>query len=172
MQRQRLAALALALATAATAAPRPGFACSCAWAGSFLTVAPRAPLVVRARVLSYHGERAGLPLAMDLAVVAVLRGELKEERIRVWGDNGMLCRPPVTTFPIGSEWLLALDGPGSKPGMTPDHSISACGRYWLELRDTATVRGNIADDVDMDAVEEMALGELVSRLEAALSSHH
>ncbi len=164
-----LTVLAVA-ALAASAAPRPGLGCSCTWAGPFLTVAPRAPLIVRARVLAHHGEGAGTPLAMDLEVLEVLHGESPTGRLRVWGDDGALCRPYVTTFPVGSEWVLALDGPGSKPGMTPDHAISACGSTWLEVRDGARVRGNLDDRTRMDVVQEVSLAELRARLGEALAA--
>jgi hypothetical protein len=37
----------------------------------------------------------------------------------------MLCRENIEQFPVGSEWLLALNGPGNKPGMNKgDYVIS------------------------------------------------
>ena len=88
----------------------------------------------------------------------------------MWGDNGALCRPYVTSFPVGSEWVFALDGPGSKPGMTSDHTISACGSYWLAVRDGSLVRGNLDDGTSTDAAQEASLVELRVRLTAAIAA--
>jgi hypothetical protein len=140
-----------------------GHACSCAWRGPFLAVAPLGKAVIRAQVVRYHGSQRGLPLAMDLNVVEVLRGEGAPGALRVWGDNGLLCRPAVTRFPISSEWLFVLDGPGAKTGISPGPSISICGEYWLQVRDgqaVGIVRGSRQDG----PAEALSLEDLRSRL--------
>jgi hypothetical protein len=160
----RLAPLALALALGATDVAG---ACSCVWRGPFLTVAPSAPLIVRATVLGHHGKRGTEPLAMDLQVLETLRGESPGSPLRVWGDDGMLCRPYVSRFPVGTEWVLGLDGPGSKSGMSPGHAISVCGRYWLEVRGD-TLLGNLDRPDSMDAVQSMSLDRFRARLATVL----
>lgn len=133
-----------------------GGACSCGWAGPFLTVAPQAPLVIRGRVLAQVLDATGNPEAMEVKVLEVWRGAWQEPTIRIWGGAGWLCRPEIDRFRVGTEWVLAVDGPGSKPGATPDHALSMCGQYWLELVDEKA-RGNICDDEDMTAVQEAPL---------------
>jgi len=162
--------LGLAL-LAALARPGTLSACSCYWVGPFLQVAPACDPIVRARVLKYHGGDGAQkpPQSMDLEVLEVLHGEVASPRLRVWGDNGMLCRPYVTQFPVGTEWLLALNGPGSKPGMSPGPSISVCGTYWLRVVD-GKVAGNIDDPTEMTAWQELPLGEFGARLTAALAA--
>jgi hypothetical protein len=45
--------------------------------------------------------------------------------------DGVHCRPEAENFPVGSEWILAINGPGSKPGK--DLALSHCGEYWLRV---------------------------------------
>lgn len=43
--------------------------------------------------------------------------------------DGMHCRPALESFPPGTEWILALNGPGSKHGK--GLAILHCGEYCL-----------------------------------------
>ena len=149
---------------------REGSACSCVWRGPFLSVASQCEGIIRARVLGYHGRARGIDLAMDVEVLEVLSGPIHDRRMRIWGDNGMLCRPGVGQFPPGSEWILALNGPGSKPAYEGHGlAISVCGTYWLEVKD-GSVRGNIENERDRKAYRSMPLGQFRTRLAAALRS--
>ncbi len=125
------------------------FSCSCNWIGPFLKVAPQSEPLVRGVVLGYHGEQRGLPLAMDIKVLEVYRGKTEESQIRIWGDNGWLCRPSVSQFPVGTEWIFALNGPGSKPGMSPGYALSVCGQFWLKVVDGKVI-GNLDNIQDHD----------------------
>jgi hypothetical protein len=146
-------------------------ACECHWIGPFLTVAPDAELIVCGRVLSYHdvGKISRIPQAMDVQVLEVLKGRTSSSRLRVWGDDGHLCRPYVTQFPVGTEWVLALGGPGSKPAMSPGPAISVCGEYWLRVKGDRVV-GNIRDTANQQVSEEMPLAELRHRLGVSSSA--
>lgn len=105
-----------------------GAACSCAWGGPFLKVAPEAPLIVRGRVTRH--DRTPAP-AMAVFVLETLKGALLDSGLVVQMGDGMHCRPPVEMFPPGTEWILALNGPGSKPGR--GLALSHCGEYWLRV---------------------------------------
>jgi len=131
-------------------------ACSCGWGGPFLTVALQAPLVIHGRVLAHVLDDAGKPEAMEVEVLEVWRGAWHAPTIRLWGGRGWLCRPEIDRFRVGTEWVLAVDDPESKPGATPDHALSMCGEYWLEVVGEKA-RGNICDDEDMTAVQETPL---------------
>jgi hypothetical protein len=151
-----------------SAVPRDAAACSCVWRGPFLSVAPLAEGIVRAKVLGYHGRERGIDLAMDVEVLEALAGPYLPGPLRVWGDNGMLCRPQVSQFPPGSEWILALNGPGSKPAYGGHGlALSVCGTYWLEVRD-GRVLGNIDDQRDMKAYRSLPFTEFRTRLTSAL----
>lgn len=127
------------------------FACSCIWQGNFSEVDKAGATIVLGKVLSHKGN------SMDLDVGEVLQGKLYREEIRIWGDNGSLCRADLEGFPDGSEWLLVLDPINDVPengfnpstpnisfGRVGDFSLKRCGVYWLEHR-KGYLRGNLDD---------------------------
>jgi hypothetical protein len=133
---------------ALTSVPGAAHACSCMWAGGFLAVAPKAELIVRARVVEYHGRNRKVDLAMDIEVLEVLKGTSMPARatLRVWGDNGALCRPYVSAFARGTEWIFAIrplaasrEPEAARGG---DFYIPGCGAYWLRV-DADRARGHI-----------------------------
>jgi len=109
-------------------------ACSCSWRGPFLAVAKDAPLVVRGRILRHHPGRAP---TMDVLALETLTGGLLDTGLVVQMGDGMHCRPTLDSFPPGSEWILALNGPGSKPGT--GWALSHCGEYWLGVKNNDVV---------------------------------
>lgn len=106
-------------------APALAQACSCATGAPFSEASARSPLIVRARVLE-HGDFLDRRLAtsMTVEVQQVLKGEMRGRRMKVWGDPGNLCRPYISKFPVGTQWLLAL---------REDGAISICGVHWLRV---------------------------------------
>lgn len=134
-------------------APGRALACSCVWAGPFTKVALGADLVLLGEVRSHDRH------SMEVAVVEVFRGTEARRTIRVWGDDGALCRPYVSAFPRGTRWLFAVKAMSeqphgnhlihrrlaSQPGQV-DYAISVCGDFWLEARgDQAVGRITIAE---------------------------
>lgn len=93
--------------------PDTSAACSCLWRGPFLTVAKEAPLVVRGKILRHH---PGPAPVMDVLVLETLAGGILDSGLVIQMGDGMHCRPMMEGFPPGSEWILALNGPGAKPG--------------------------------------------------------
>jgi hypothetical protein len=153
------------------------FACSCVpLGGSFLKVAPASELVIRGRVLRHTGE-GETKTEMDIEVLETLAGKTSQRVVSVSGDPGNLCRPYVSWFPVGTEWVLALE-PAIKDARVArqsyfmsepdkgDYAISSCGAYWLKVKE-GKVSGNIdRDDEERDAVtQELTLEELRRRLE-------
>ena len=110
----------------ALAAPGAALACSCTWGGPFTKVALGTDLIVLADVRSYDHHR------MDVTIVEVLRGIETRRVIRVWGDDGALCRPYVSAFPRGTRWILALKR--LREPAAQDYTISICGDFWLVVR--------------------------------------
>lgn len=120
------------------------FACSCEWKGAFLKVAHDAPIVVRAKILRHNkpGDSSSFdPSAstpsMDVHVLEVLKGAMLDSGMRIQMGDGVHCRPNVETFPVGSEWILAINGAGAKPGN--GLAISHCGEYWLKVENNQVV---------------------------------
>ena len=104
---------------------RPGaaLACTCNWAGPFTKVALAADLVVLAEVQSHDRHR------MDVAVVDVLKGVQWRRVVTVLGGDDASCRPPVTGFPPGTRWILALSRVDGR-----NYGLSVCGELRLEVR--------------------------------------
>lgn len=125
--------------------------CDCLWQGSFVEVQSRADLVVSGTVAAGKGN------SIDLAIERLLRGSTDEPEIRIWLKTGDHCRPEPELFPVGSEWVMALeridqDVPGGFSPHTPnvsygrpgDYQLSSCGGYWLH-RSGDWVTGNLVD---------------------------
>jgi hypothetical protein len=130
--------------------------CSCFSDGSSLVqLAKKSELVIRGKVLEYNwyqynplGQRykddreqkeKGRPLSMTLEVQESYKGKPKSRQIVVWGDNGMICRPYVTQFPIGTEWVFALSPDSwTEKG---ELAVSVCGEYSLQVQNNRVLMG-------------------------------
>lgn len=146
-------------------APDRSEACSCSWAGPFLSVAPGAESIVRARVVAYHGKSRGVDLAMDVDVLEVLKGVVASRRIRIWGDNGSQCRPYVSGFPVDTEWVFAINRL-KQVGSFGDFFVNGCGEYWAKV-EVGTVVGRLTSATPpsvSDVPQRMTLKELRTRL--------
>jgi len=140
--------------------PAQSLACRCGWQGSFLSLANTAPVIVYAEVLEYtHDDNA-----MQVRVHDPIKGKLTASRLTVWGDNGMMCRPPVRQFPVGSRWLFILNGDGSKPAKLgpAQYAISLCGSHWLAVH-AGKVTGNIEGD-SREQSQTMPLDTVLRRI--------
>ena len=125
--------------------------CECVSDGPFLVVAPRAALVSLIRVnrfLYKNINDENVPLSMEVQLLDVFKGQEKRKLITVWGDNGILCRPYLSTFKENNYYVIAFDSTGRRSvnEKTGDYWINGCGTYWLSV-DTATksAAGNIDD---------------------------
>lgn len=125
-----------------SAIPSLALACTCIWSGPFLKVAPSTALIVRAKVIDYYGESRGISLAMDVEVIEVLSGSNDLRQIRIWGDNGSQCRPYVSAFPEGTEWIFAVS-PSKNERESGGFALSACGEYWVKV-ENSMITGRIA----------------------------
>jgi hypothetical protein len=123
--------------------------CECLWQGSFTDVQAGTKLVVAGTVMAGKGN------SVDLSVDRLLRGAQPPGDIRIWLKTADYCRPEPELFPVGSQWVMALqqieeDVPGGFNPHTPnisygrvgDYSLSSCGGYWLS-RSGDWVSGNL-----------------------------
>ena len=118
-----------------------------------------APVLVHARVLEYGDYRGGdSPGSMIIEVLTPLRQAKAGERIKVWGDPGNLCRPYVSAFPRGTEWVFALGAERRSPPRQHSRqelAIGGCGAYWLAVRDGKVVgelhRARARDEMPLDS---------------------
>jgi hypothetical protein len=144
-------------------------ACSCTWAGPLLKVGPRAELVIRAKVLGYHGRSRGVDLAMDVEVQETFQGAAPAAKIRIWGDNGAQCRPYVSGFPVRTEWIFAISKLTGEEGRRGDYFIHGCGDYWAKV-ENGNVTGRLSSPLPpgvTDKPEKIGLQEFRERLRAA-----
>jgi hypothetical protein len=131
-------------------------ACSCVWKGPFLTSAQDAPLVVIGKIIRHHPGKAPI---MDVLVLETLKGGILDSGMVVQVGDGMYCWPAIDVFPVGTKWVLAINGQGAKPGK--GLALSHCGAYWLHVEDDYVV-GSI--DGDMKRIKRMPLREFKNRL--------
>ena len=119
------------------ACPALAQACTCGSWAPFLEASKATPVVVHARVLEYGNySPGGYPVSMLIEVISPVRNAKAGEKIKVWGDPGFLCRPYVSNFPVGTEWVFALGGdsmfmPKQEHPQVREISIGGCGAYWL-----------------------------------------
>ncbi len=158
------------------ALPNGAAACSCLWGGPFSKVALHKEVIILGEVVSYYKN------SMDVQVIEVIKGTEDRKTIRMWGDNGALCRPYVTHFPIGTTWLLAIsalptktvgeqlksgseEGFISSPG-NKEYAISVCGDFWLKVRREEAV-GRITVDHQSKLMERVPLKEIIAWLRSS-----
>ena len=140
-------------------------ACTCMWGGPFMKVAPASTLVVRGRILRHTGDGPVSKTEMDVEVLEVISGRTDKRVITVSGDNGILCRPYVSAFQIGTEWVLALMRAGRNIQDKGDYAISICGTYWLKVI-RGKVSGNIHNTKLSGARQQLSLREFRRRFRA------
>ena len=130
--------------------------CTCVWGGPFLTVGAREGLIVRATVLSYSAH------AMEVEVHETFKGDASAARIRIWGDTGALCRPYVTKFPVGTEWVFAV---GTNPDRAEGaYAINGCGEYAVKVEKDRVSGLLLSGSTPSSSPETMSLDELRNRL--------
>ena len=166
-----------ALLLAFFALPMPVFAeCGCLWKGAFVDVQAHMPLIVSGRVVAERGNY------IDIQTQRVLRGESYVNPIRIWLDRGDLCRAEVGSFPVGTDWVMALERIESVPeggfdpntpnlsyGRVGDYSLSRCGGYWLKQGENL-VSGNLVGGPRWDRDPKMS-PILLDLVEAYVRGH-
>ena len=134
-------------------APGSALACSCSWGGPFTKVALGTDLVVLVEVRSYYRH------SMDVRILEVLKGSEARRVVRVWGDDGALCRPYVSSFARGTRWILALKHLGEPAAQ--DYVMSICGDFWLEVRGDLAV-GRIIVPQHGRSLETVSLADMLA----------
>ncbi len=146
------------------------YGCSCGGPETFcetLDFQPIEYITVKAVMLDAvdHG--------MDVKIISLYNGELPMDTIRVWGDNGILCRVYTDRFEIKDTIIMKLytineifdefNGIGEKVG---DYELSICGLHYLWVRDNK-VLGKITaqtQEMELDQFEELMSNEKLSEV--------
>lgn len=100
---------------------------------------------------------------MDVLIVQVFQGEMDNDTVRVWGDNGALCRL-YTGWAAGDTLILGLhrcdlagntiQNPDYPPDLEreEDYMISGCGVYLLDFNN-----GMVSGPIDQPVPQTIAL---------------
>jgi len=93
--------------------------------------------LVKVERYSTFSEFNEIPLSMEVEVIKTYKGKENRKIIKVWGDNGIQCRPYLSTFKVGQYYVIAfysidydIEQSGEKKS---DYFISVCGAYWLTI---------------------------------------
>lgn len=116
--------------------------CKCKHDRPFFDVAPGSALVAFVQINRYHYVN-DFPRAIDVEILKTLYGKEKKKYIRIWSDDGKMCRPYATRFPLRSSWAMALDL-NHEEGES-GYELSICGAYWLPVS-ADSVSGRIDSD--------------------------
>lgn len=149
-----------------------GYACSCKSNKHFLKSISKAHTVGLVKVnkfLSYDEiQDEAVAMSMEIEVIEMFKGELNSNKTIVWGDNGVLCRPYLSSFfKEGHCYIIGLfpasDGSKGyvhKSEKPEDFIISSCGYYWLNI----DFKKSIAYGMINSNKREMDLGKLKKKL--------
>jgi hypothetical protein len=128
-------------------------ACSCAgYIGPFMQTAKHTSLVALVKVTKYltfdsiYNKKT--PMSMEVEMISVYRGVEKRRTVTVWGDNGMLCRPYLSSFKEGQYYVIAFNsgryGGSHADEKDTDYAIGICGEYWLDVNfERSEAKGDI-----------------------------
>lgn len=93
------------------------FACSCECTRncSFKHISNSQDFVALVKVIEYSdfldakidNYEDRMPYSMIVEVINKYKGSESRKQIKIWGDNGALCRPYIANFEIGKYYLIA-----------------------------------------------------------------
>ncbi len=122
------------------------FACDCECVGdcTFSSISNSSEFVALVKIISFDafleddilGCDGKMPYAMTVEIVEKFKGEETRIRIKIWGDNGVLCRPYLNLFEIGGHYLIAPKqlGDYKLPGESAtDYHFYSCNTDYLKV---------------------------------------
>jgi hypothetical protein len=121
------------------------FACSCECDGdcSFSQISKASGFVALVKVIEYsdfldqeiYGYDGKMPFSMTVEVIAKYVGSEKRKTVKIWGDNGALCRPYIANFEIGKYYLIAPSKiyEDSDNGVKDDYDFFSCFTDYLTV---------------------------------------
>ena len=121
------------------------FACSCKCDGdcSFSQISKNSEFVALVKVIEYTdfleqkiiNYDGKMPLSMTVEIVEKYLGSEKRKTIKIWGDNGALCRPYIANFEIGKYYLIAPQkiNENSENGAKDDYDFFSCITDYLTV---------------------------------------
>ena len=116
------------------------WSCSCDCIGdcSFSVVSDNLDFVALVKVVEFTDyldlslpDHPQMPNAMIVEVVKKYKGKESRTRIKIWGDNGMQCRPYIANFQLGKHYLIA-PSLGAEEQLE-DYYLYVCHTDYLEV---------------------------------------
>ena len=116
-------------------------ACSCSWAydDSFSKTVRHSDFVALVQIISFDAylerqfdlEEKKIPSAITVEIIKKYKGEESRKTIRIYGDNGMLCRPYLSEFQLNGYYLIAPSPLDETPDT--DYDFFACLTDYLPV---------------------------------------
>jgi hypothetical protein len=116
-------------------------ACSCysSWNDSFSKTVETSEFIALVKVISFDSylerevsdDEEKIPYSMTVEIIKKYKGEEDRDRITIYGDNGILCRPYLTDFEIDGYYLISpnpLD-----ESLNTEYDFFACRTEYLEV---------------------------------------
>jgi hypothetical protein len=136
------------------------YPCTCKWVGNFINVSKTSDLVILFKVVSYDDyftlfpqlPDPKRPMSINVEIIEIIRGTETRKSIKIFGDNGFLCRSSIRHLEIGKYYIAALhktidyEWDYGIIETKNDFSISACGEYLVNIdKNLKVVTGRIRE---------------------------
>lgn len=145
--------------------------CECIDDCTFHKVVKNSNLVILVKVISYDNflsteitEHSGkMPYSMTVEIVKIYKGTLTQQKIKIWGDNGALCRPYIADFAIGDYFLISpnlIENTKSNFENNTDYEFFSCRTDYLKV----DMKTKIANGQYTKLQDKITLGEFEKTL--------
>jgi len=120
------------------------YACSCECRGdcTFSKISKANNFVALVKVIEYSDyldweteDGIKMPYSITVEIIKKYKGSENRKRIKIWGDNGVLCRPYINDLKIGKYYLIApnLINESSELGNAGDYDFFVCSVDYLRV---------------------------------------
>jgi hypothetical protein len=147
------------LALTATLLWTTGLTCTCDFEGNFLKMSKHVDLIAVVEMTDYSDfvsvdeemPTVKKPETITFNVLKIIKGSETRKEIRVYGDDGKLCRPGIQDFKKGKYYVIGLHKcqnykRTSGTLETADYySVSICGAYWIDYSPTDKIVKGVID---------------------------
>lgn len=122
--------------------------CGCEEPKPFINSLSKTKLVALVKIgqyTSYLNLAKTSPGSVEVTILKIYKGKEKRKTVKVFGDNGQLCRPYIQNFKPGETWILGLhEGCEEKyfcqHGETKnDFYLHACYKAWLPVSNDSVI---------------------------------
>jgi hypothetical protein len=108
--------------------------------------------------MGYNGK---MPQSMTVEIIKKHKGIVIRQKIKIWGNNEILCRPYILNFVIGDYFLIApesIEETGSSYESTTDYNFFSCSTDYLNVdmktKNALRKYTNYQDKISLDEFEK------------------